>query len=107
MEVQSLSGRAMRQAFLKQVEALWPVAMGSVTEVRKTCSSKGCKACASGRKHPSLFYTFRVDGKSHCCYVRPEFAGELRQAIENGRKLERIISRLGRALLEDLRARRP
>jgi hypothetical protein len=38
--------------------------------------------------------------------VRPEFVGELKRAIENGRKLDQLLSSCGRELLEELRRER-
>jgi len=97
--------RVRRQNFLKQVEDLWPIARGSVSEVYKPCIRKGCKACESGQKHRSHIYTYREDGKLRCRHVRPEFVEELSLAIENGRKLELILSRFGNELIEELRRR--
>ena len=60
-----------RDAFRERIEALWPLAKGSVSEVRKPCTRPGCKACASGQKHPALIFTYRKDGKLRCRHVRP------------------------------------
>lgn len=88
-----------QEAFLKEVAGLWPPAKGSVSEVRKPCVRKGCKACAEGRGHPAAIYTYREGGKLRCMHVRPEFVPELKQAIENGRLLEAALVRLGRELV--------
>jgi hypothetical protein len=65
---------------------------------------KGCKACESGKKHPALVYMYYEDGKLRCRHVRPAFAPALKQAIENGRALDRLLAPLGWELLKDLRA---
>ena len=103
MENNSLSRCNSQPLFLQHLATLWPIARGSVSEVRKPCVRKGCKACASGQKHTAHIYTYREDGKLHCRHVRPEFVGELKRAIENGRKLDRLLSSCGRELLEELR----
>jgi len=92
-----------RDAFRERIDALWPLAKGSVSEVRKPCSRPGCKACASGRKHPALIFTYRKDGKLRCRHVRPGQEAVLRKAIENGRKLERLLVEAGEELLRSLR----
>ena len=90
-------------AFLAEAAALWPVAKGSLTQTRSPCTRKNCKACASGRKHPKLLFTFREEGKLRGLYVRPAHAERLRRAIANGRKLERMITAAGRDLMLALR----
>ena len=75
---------------------MWPLAKGSLSEVRKPCARKGCKACAEGRGHRALAYTFREGRRLRCMHVRPGFAGELRLAIANGRRMEELLVRLGR-----------
>ena len=94
---------ARRDAFRERIETLWPLAKGSVSEVHKPCTRPGCKACASGKKHPSLIFTYRKDGKLRCRHVRPGQEAVLRQAIENGRTLERLLVEAGEELLRSLR----
>lgn len=92
-----------RDAFLAKMADLWPVAKGSLTQTRSPCIRKNCKACASGRKHPKLLFTFREDGRLRGMYVRPSHAQRVRRAIENGRELERLMTSAGRELILDLR----
>jgi hypothetical protein len=92
-----------KEAFLANAAALWPVAKGSLAQTRSPCTRKTCKACASGRKHPKLLFTFREDGKLRGLYVRPAHAERLRRAIANGRELERLITAAGRDLVLALR----
>ncbi len=94
-----------RQAFRDEVAGLWPLAKGSLSEVRKPCVRKGCRACAKGRGHPAYIFTYREGGKLRCLHVRPEHADEIRVAIANGRKLEATLIRLGRETV--LRTREP
>ena len=84
------------QAFLKEIAGLWPLAKGSLAEVRKPCTRKGCKACEEGLGHPASILTYREGGKLRCMHVRPGQVPEIRLAIENGRKLDAALPRLGR-----------
>lgn len=93
----------LKSAFSAQVTALWPVAKGSLALTRSPCTRKNCKACASGRKHPKLLYTFREAGKLRGMYVSPSYAEQVRRAIENGRQLERLMVYAGRDLVLRLR----
>ena len=94
---------ASKGAFVKKLAALWPVAKGSLTLTRSPCTRKNCRECASGRKRPKLIFTFREGGKLRGLYVRPSQEKLLRQAIANGRELERLITEAGRELVFALR----
>ena len=82
---------------------MWPVAKGSLAQTRSPCTRKNCKACAAGRKHPKMLYTFREAGRLRGMYVRPSYAEQVRRAIANGRELERLMATAGRDLVLRLR----
>jgi hypothetical protein len=94
------------QVLLDELADLWPLAKGSLTEVRKPCIRPNCSACKDGRKHKAIFFSFPKDGKRVCRYVPAELAPVLRQALANGRRLEKKIARLGEALLVEYRNKR-
>jgi hypothetical protein len=93
-----------QQAFLKELAGLWPLAKGSLAEVRKPCIRPNCPACRSGRKHPAMMFSFARRGKRVCRYVPAELEPLLRRALANGRRLEQRLVELGEELL--LRYRR-
>ena len=74
--------------FRNAAGSLYPVARGSLALVHKPCANPNCPACKSGEKHPSWIFG----------YVEI-----LREAIENGRKLEQMILEEGLALIRRLR----
>ena len=88
------------EKFLKELARRWPMAKGSLAEVRKPCIRPRCRACKSGRKHPAFIYGFRENGRQRCMYVPRELVPALRRAIQNGRWLERELVRMGRKLIE-------
>jgi len=96
-----------RDAWLAKVADLWPVAKGSLTQTRSPCTRKNCTACASGRKHPKLIFTFREEGRLRGMYVRPSHAERVRRAIANGRELEQWMTAAGRDLVLALRGEAP
>lgn len=95
---------AVKDAFLEKAALLWPVAKGSLTLTHSPWIHENCKECASGRKHPKLIFTFREKGKLRGMYVRPGHEKELRQAIANGRELERLVTEAGRRSLDSVAA---
>lgn len=85
--------------FLDEVARLWPVAKGSLAEVRKPCGRKGCVPCQEGRKHPAFIFTFRQSGKTLCRHVPRDLVPRLRQAIANGRRMEEVLIKAGEGLI--------
>jgi hypothetical protein len=92
-----------KQAFLNELAKLWPLAKGSLAEVRKPCIRPNCVACKSGRKHKALIFTFSRGGKRRCMYVPAQLEQTLRQALANGRTLERRLAELGEELIRRFR----
>ena len=88
-----------QQAFLDELAGLWPLAKGSLVEVRKPCIRPNCAACRSGRKHPAWLFSFTQGGKRRCRYVPAEWVATLQQALANGRRLEKRLVELGVELL--------
>lgn len=95
-----------QQAFLDALAGLWPLAKGSLTEVRKPCIRPACPACKAGRKHQAILFTFTEGGRRRCRYVPADLAPVLREALANGRRLEARLAELGPALIEAYRRRR-
>lgn len=93
----------VKAAFLEKVASLLPVAKGTLCMTRTACTYKGCRACASGRKHPRYLFTYREGGKQRGLYVRADHARLLSRAIANGRELERLMTAAGRELILSLR----
>ena len=100
-------GAKERGAFLAEASGLWPVAKGSLTQVRRPCIRPTCPVCERGERHPAWIFTFRREGRQRCLYVRPALVETLRQAIRNGRRMEELLTRCGTALIERHRRARP
>ena len=94
--------RAQREPFLEKVAGFMPVARGSLALVRKACGKPGCRACESGRKHPAWLLVYREGGKQKSRHVPAEFAASMKQAIENGRRLEQAMCAEGLRFLDSL-----
>ena len=91
------------ERFQNKAVNLWPVAKGSLCEVRKPCIRPNCKSCATGIKHPAFMFSWTENGKRRCMYVSREFVPVIRRAIKNGRCLEKQISLFGSALIREYR----
>jgi hypothetical protein len=95
-----------QQAFLDELADLWPLARGSLAEVRKPCIRPGCRACREGRKHKAIIFCFTQGGKRRCRHVPADLAPVLREALANGRRLEGRLADLGADLIDRYRQNR-
>ena len=100
------SFRVNRKAFQSEVAGLWPLARGSLTLIRKPCVRPDCPACTKGVKHSAYILMVRDKNSRRCLYVPRELAPVLRQALRNGKILERRLSRLAMQLIMAYRAQR-
>lgn len=94
------------QKWQKQIAALWPAAKGSLAKVYKPCIRPTCPACARGDKHPAWMLSFTAQGRRRILYVPWALVPHLQQAIQNGRKVEQLLYRMGPALVKSFRQSR-
>jgi uncharacterized protein DUF6788 len=96
----------VRRWFLAQVEALWPVAGGSVSLRKSPCVRPRCAACAAGEQHASYVLYARRGGRRVTRYVPDAIAAQLERAVHNGRTLHDLIVEAGERYLRALKAQR-
>ena len=94
------------QNWQQQLTALWPAAKGSLAKVYKPCIRPHCPACTRGDKHPAWMLSFSERGRRRILYVPLALVPQLQQAIQNGRKLEQLLYRIGPALVKGFRQSR-
>jgi len=93
----------MKSVFLTEISELWPMAKGSLAEVRKPCIRPTCAACKRGDKHPAFIYTYMERGRRRCMHVPRELVPRLRQAILNGRRMEERLVQNGCEMVQEYR----
>jgi hypothetical protein len=92
---------SVEDKWMRKVAALYPVAKGSLREVRRNCSRPGCATCASGKMHTAWLMTFYLGGKQRSRHVPKSMVKELKKALENGRKIEDAMLLSGLAMLDE------
>src|SRR2546422_2425465 len=85
----------VRRWFLAQVQALGPVAGGSVSLRKSPCVRPRCAACAAGEQHASYVLYARRRGRRVTRYVPDAIAASLERAVQNGRTLHDLIVEAG------------
>ena len=83
----------LKEKWIAQIQRLWPAIKGSFAHVHKPCIRKNCQACASGKKHPAWILSVVAGGKRSSLYVPEPLVNPIKQAINNGRKIENLLQK--------------
>lgn len=97
----------LQRRFWNQLQGCWPALKGSLALVYKPCIRPNCRACASGNKHPNHLLAFSQRGRRRCLYVPTALVPLLKRALENGRRIEKLLYQMGPALIAQYRAENP
>ena len=97
---------AVGEWFGKSIEAIWPVADGSLSLRKSPCVRANCPACAAGEGHRSYVLYERTGKKRFSIYVPEDLVPEVRLAMENGRRLKELISEAGLRYTQALKEER-
>jgi hypothetical protein len=91
----SESPEEVRRWFLRQVSELWPLAAGSLSLRTGPCIRENCSACQRGEGHASYALYGRNKNRRFSVYVPEELVPLVQQAVNNGRKLEKLMREAG------------
>ena len=97
----------LQRRFFNKLQACWPALKGSLALVRKPCIRPNCRACASGKKHPNYLLAFTDKGRRRCLYVPKAMVPVIQRALQNGRRIEKLLYEMGPALLQQYRLENP
>lgn len=96
----------VRRWFLQQVSELWPLATGSLSLRTGPCIREHCTACERGEGHASYALYGRKNNRRFSVYVPEELVPRVQQAVNNGRKLEKLMREAGLRYTVALKAKR-
>lgn len=85
----------IRRWFTGVIRDMWPVAIGSLSVRRGPCIRPSCPACASGEGHSSYALYGRRGKRRVSIYIPARLVPEVRAAIQNGRRLQKLINEAG------------
>jgi hypothetical protein len=74
-----------------QLADILPAGLGCLSVRPSPCIRQHCQACLSGEKHPSHFWSGRIQGRPFALYVPEELVPEVRRCLENGRALQDLL----------------
>src|SRR5215468_5206097 len=85
----------VRRWFLRQVSELWPLAIGSLPVRAGPCIRDKCSACQRGEGPASCALYGRQKDRRFSVYVPQKMVPRVQQAVDNGRKLQKLIGEAG------------
>jgi hypothetical protein len=80
------------------------VVRGSVVVLRRPCTRRNCRRCASGERHAATYLGHRQGGKLHWVYLPADLVPRVRAWVKNYRDLEAVLQELSRTNVAILRA---
>lgn len=84
-----------------QLLANQPFLRGSLVLRSRSCGKSYCR-CQRGLKHPALYLYTRSGKKQVCTYIPRPLHETVRQWVENGRRLKRLVDQVAQQNLQDL-----
>ncbi len=100
---------ALKEQFIRRLE-LWQklirmghLARGSVVVLRRPCTRKTCRRCASGERHPATYLGYRRGGKLHWLYLPAPLIPRAKEWVGNYRALEKLLGEVSETNVEILR----
>jgi len=101
---------AVEELFAKRLE-LWQklirigsAARGSVVVLRRPCTRKNCRRCASGERHPATYLGYQVGGKRRWLYLPKALIPRAKEWVRNYRTMEEVLREMSLTNVEILRA---
>jgi hypothetical protein len=89
-----------------QLLANQPFLRGSLVLRYRTCGKSYCR-CQRGQKHPALYlYNTRSGKKQVCTYIPRPLHETVRQWVENGRRVKRLVDQVSQQNLQELLERK-
>lgn len=79
-----------RNAKLKKLAEVGPLVTGSLVKIQRKCGNKNCR-CAKGEGHPAHILTMTVKGKTKSVYVPVDLVDEVREWVQNHKRLKTLI----------------
>jgi len=84
-----------------QLLANQPFLRGSLVLRYRSCGKSYCR-CQRGQRHPALYLYTRCGKKQVCTYIPRSLHEKVRQWVENGRRIKRLVDQVSQQHLQDL-----
>jgi hypothetical protein len=82
-----------------------PFLRGTLVLRHRSCGKSYCR-CQQGQKHPALYLYTRHGGQPICTYIPRALHDTVRQWVDNGRRVKRLLDDVSQHNLQDLLRRK-
>jgi Family of unknown function (DUF6788) len=82
-----------------------PFLRGNLVLRYKSCGKSYCR-CQRGQRHPALYLYTRSNRKQVCTYIPKALHETVRQWVENGRRVKRLVDQVSQQNLQTLLERK-
>jgi hypothetical protein len=94
-----------REEVVRRMTELGPWIQGSVVVVKRVCGQKGCACHRGGKKHPAMYLTGKVAGKTVALYVPRKREADVRLWAGNYKKLKKLVREVSEIQAQILKLR--
>lgn len=77
-----------------ELKLIGPFIEGNLSTSYRKCGNKGCRACADGKNHPAMFFTWKEEKTTKSLYVPVSRWKEAAIYSANYKKLKKTIRKL-------------
>jgi hypothetical protein len=88
-----------------QILANRPFLRGSLVLQYRSCGKSYCR-CQRGQKHPALYLYTRSEKQQVRTYIPPALHDTVRQWVDNGRRVKRLVDQVAQENLQTLLKRK-
>jgi len=83
-----------KQKFVQELGRLGDIMRGSMVMLKRPCLNPHCKRCKSGLKHPTVYYSVNIKGKTKLIYFPKAVQGAAKNMVNNYHTLKVLIDKL-------------
>lgn len=79
---------------------------GTLSRVKQKRHREGCEICRKGGHGPYWYLTWKEGKRSRALYIPPQYIEQVREGVENMKKLKEYINKLASKRLKELEEER-
>ena len=95
-----------RAAKLKQLAQAGPFVAASLNKVKRQCGKPHCR-CSRGQPHEAYTRTYKVQGKTKTVHVPKELVEEVKQWVQEYKRIKKLIREVSNNSLAIIRRHGP
>jgi len=83
-----------KQRLVQELGRLGDIMRGSIVVLKRPCINPHCSRCKLGIKHPTVYYSVNIKGKTKLIYFPKVVQGAAKNMVNNYRTLKVLIDKI-------------